>query len=91
MPSPNPGGKPKAIREIRDTAQADAVWAYGKVKKIAGDDTHKHQLAAALAILKAAGVSLSEERALGTGQPAPPLSVPASVAELEAAATKGDC
>jgi hypothetical protein len=77
-------------KEIRELAQGDATFAYGKVKAIAAKDGDKQQLAAALAILKAAGVALSEDKSAPDEprQPTAPREV--TPEELEAAATQGE-
>jgi hypothetical protein len=61
--SGNPGGRPGVADEILDLARADSPDAYAKVKAIMQEDGHKQQLAAALAILKVAGVFRAVEEA----------------------------
>lgn len=54
--SPNPGGRPAIAEEIANLARADSPEAYAKVVAIMRNDGDRQQLAAALAILKVAGV-----------------------------------
>src|SRR5574340_243018 len=67
-----PGGKPAIARVIRDLAQADSPEAYAKVRAIMQYDGHKHQLAAALAVLKVAGVPMNAGDAPQPPVPSPP-------------------
>jgi hypothetical protein len=71
--SGNPGGRPGVAAEIVNLARADSPEAYEKVAKIMRDDGSKHQLAAALAILKVAGVLRHAEEA---ATKPPPVSNP---------------
>lgn len=72
-------------REIREFAQIDSPVAYEKVKAIMLNDEHKHQLPAAIAILKMAGVSLTADAQPSAPPPPQPGQVP-NVVALEALA-----
>jgi hypothetical protein len=87
----NEGGRPKIATEIRDLAKLDAPDAYRAVKDIMADPDNKQRLAAALAILKVAGVPMSEDKAQG-GQEAsqPVLDRDMSDEDLMQAAAKGE-
>lgn len=54
--SANPAGRPAIADEIANLAKADSPEAYAKVVQIMRHDGARQQLAAALAILKVAGV-----------------------------------
>lgn len=66
--SGNPSGRPAIAKEIRDLAQCDSHEAYRTVVEIMRTPGHKHQLAAAVAVLKVAGVSMTAD-ALPAGAP----------------------
>lgn len=60
--SGNPGGRPPVAKEIRDLAQADSKKAYQVVLgMMLGADKDSTRLAAAIAILKMAGVTMNHE------------------------------
>lgn len=72
--SGNPGGRPKIDERIRRLAQADSEEAYQVVKAMMlTADKDSTRLAAALAILRVAGVSFKDgEDAANPTQPARP-------------------
>lgn len=64
-----PGGRPATADEIMDLARIDSEEAYRKVAAIMRNDEHRQQLAAALAILKAAGVFRNADAPQPPAQP----------------------
>lgn len=87
---PNPGGRPKGVLEVRELALGDMKTAYAKVKAIAETDGHKQQLAAAIAILKVAGVPMSEDKAPGAPEAPTAPARDMTPEQLEAIAAKGE-
>ena len=77
--SGNPGGRPKSADDIVDLARIDSEDAYAKVALIMRNDGNRQQLAAALAILKLAGVFRGVEA--GESRPVLP-AAPISEADL---------
>lgn len=58
--SGNPGGRPKVVAKVREMAQRDTPEAYETLRSLMlTADKDSVRLAAAIAILKMAGVSLS--------------------------------
>jgi hypothetical protein len=70
--SGNPGGRPAIAREIREAAQGRSMDAFRKVEKWMDDASPKISLAAALAILKIAGVPMTPDEEAGGTSPQMP-------------------
>lgn len=82
-PSPNPGGRGKVAREIRENAKVHCAEAFEKVVAIMRMDGHRAQLTAALVVLRLAGVPMSAEASpeIDVTPQRPPAEIPD--AELE--------
>jgi len=85
--SGNPTGRPTIAKEIRDLATCDSAEAYTKIKALMQSDGHKQQLAAAIAVLKIAGVAMNAGDAPQTGG-AEPVN-PAASGQTPAALMEG--
>lgn len=80
--SGNPGGRPRLMQQIRRLAQADSEDAYRRVRELMDSDNGKIALAAAIAILKVAGVPMTPEHQEPLPQPPSADVTTATPAEL---------
>jgi len=91
--SGNPGGRPRAsieVREIRRLCQERSKEAYEVIAGLmASAEKETTRLAAAIAILKAAGVSFSEAPPV-EDRPASPITGPVSDEALLATVARGE-
>ncbi|MBN1442844.1 MAG: hypothetical protein JXA90_09045 [Planctomycetes bacterium] len=83
--SPNPGGRPRVVGLVREMAQADTPEAYERVRSAMREaERETVRLAAALAILRMAGIPMGSTSSDGESllptmpQPQPPSPIPTS-------------
>jgi len=87
--SGNPRGRPPEVAEIREVRRLAQTWAKDALERIyllmAGADKEETQLAAALALLKIAGMNMSADVNLTVNQEQHPRAEPNEALEAIAA------